>query len=77
MADETELTCVFVGSKIEVQFYKERLEEKGIPSLWKDDFSSGTFIGMGGVPDSVELFVENKNASKARASIEELQKNHK
>jgi hypothetical protein len=73
MEDETELTCVFVGSKIEVQFYKERLEEMGIPSLWKDDSRSGTLVGMGGVPDSVELFVENKNVSKARVSIEELQ----
>ncbi|WP_372751453.1 putative signal transducing protein [Labilibaculum sp.] len=76
MDDETELICVFIGSKINVQFYKERLEENGIPSLWRDDSQSGSIVGMGGTPDSVELLVENKNVAKARVCIEELQKKH-
>lgn len=74
MTDGTELTCVFVGSIVDVKYYKERLEEIGVSSLWKDDFSSGTIVGIGGVPNSVELLVADKDTEKARVCIEELQK---
>ena len=74
MTDRNELTCVFIGSIIDVQYYKERLEELGISSLWKDEFSSGTIVGLGGVPDSVELLVADADAEKAKLCIEELQK---
>ncbi|BAX81781.1 putative signal transducing protein [Labilibaculum antarcticum] len=74
MTDGTELTCVFVGSLVDVKYYKERLDELAISSLLKDDFSSGTIVGIGGVPNSVELLVAEEDAEKARACIDELQK---
>ncbi|PKQ61997.1 hypothetical protein BZG02_13740 [Labilibaculum filiforme] len=74
MTDGNELTCVFIGSIIDVQYYKERLEELGISSLWKDEFSSGTIVGLGGVPDSVELLVADSDVESARNCIAELQK---
>ncbi len=74
MTDGTELTCVFVGSLIDVKYYKERLEELEISSLFKDDFSSGTIVGIGGVPNTVELLVSEDDAEKARDCIDELQK---
>jgi len=74
MADRIGLACVFAGSMVDVKYYKERLEEIGVSSLWKDDFSSGTIAGIGGVPDSVELLVADKDVEKARVCIEELQK---
>lgn len=73
MTDGTELTCVFAGSIVEVKYFKERLEELAISLLLKDEFSSRTIVGVGGVPDSVELLVSEEDADKACACIEELQ----
>lgn len=74
MTDGTDLIIVFVGSIIDVKYYKQRLEELGISSLLKDEYSSGTIVGIGGVPDSVELLVSAEDEERARACIEELQK---
>lgn len=77
MTDETELTCVFVGSIVDVKYYHERLEEVGIASLVKDDSNSGTIVGIGGIPNSVELLVTNEHVEKARTCIDELQKSNR
>lgn len=73
MTDDTNITCVFTGSLVDVKFYQERLEEIGISSMLKDEFQSGTIVGMGGVPDTVDLFVENPDVDKATKCIENLQ----
>ncbi|WP_171595217.1 DUF2007 domain-containing protein [Marinifilum caeruleilacunae] len=73
MTDGTNLVCVYTGSMVNVKYYKERLEEIGIPSLLKDEFSSGTIVGIGGTPDTVDLFVEEENEAKARNCISNLQ----
>jgi len=73
MTEGTDLTCVFVGSLIDVKYYKDRLDEIGIASLWKDEFQSGTIVGMGGTPDSVELLVAESDAESARKCIANLQ----
>ncbi|MGQ1909603.1 putative signal transducing protein [Marinifilum sp. RC60d5] len=73
MTEGKDITCVFTGSIIDVKYYNERLEEIGISSFWKDEFSSGLIVGMGGVPDSVDLFVDSNNADKAKKCIENLQ----
>jgi len=69
MTNKKEIVCVFVGSFIDVQYYKERLEENGINSITKDEFSSGMIVGMGGIPDSIELFVEEPDMEKAKQMI--------
>jgi hypothetical protein len=73
MTSENNLVCIFTGSLVNVKYYKKRLEEIGISSLLKDEFSSGTIVGMGGVPDSVDLFVEEENEARARMCIANLQ----
>ncbi|RUT77660.1 putative signal transducing protein [Ancylomarina longa] len=72
MTNNNEIACVFVGSFIDVQYYKERLEEIGISSLTKDEFSSGMIVGMGGIPDSIELFVEESDLEKAKKIIRNI-----
>nr|WP_320119962.1 DUF2007 domain-containing protein [uncultured Marinifilum sp.] len=74
MTEGKDITCVFTGSIIDVKYYKERLEEIGISSIWRDEFSSGLIVGMGGVPDSVDLLVDSDNANRAIECIENLQK---
>ncbi|MBI9058966.1 DUF2007 domain-containing protein [Labilibaculum sp. DW002] len=74
MTDDTNIICVFTGSLVDVKYYQERLEEIGISSMFRDDFRSGTIVGIGGVPDSVELFVEIPDEEKAQKCIENLQK---
>ena len=49
------------------------MDEIGIASLWKDEFQSGTIVGMGGTPDSVELLVAESDAESARKCIANLQ----
>lgn len=73
MTDGNNLVCVFTGSLVDVKYYKERLEEVGVPSLWKDEFNSGTLVGMGGTPDTVDLFVTEDNEANARKCIANLQ----
>jgi hypothetical protein len=60
---------------VDVKYYKEQLEKLGISSMWKDEFSSGTIVGIGGTPDSVELLVEEADAERGRKCIENLQAN--
>jgi hypothetical protein len=73
MDDGRRLICVFVGSKVDVEYYKERLEENGILSMTKDNFRSKTIAGIGAVPNSIELLVEELNVEKALECIKSLQ----
>ena len=78
MTDDTNIICVFIGSLIDVKYYQERLEEVGISSMIKDDFTAGLHGGFpggsGGSPDSVKLFVEDTELEKAQTCIADLQK---
>lgn len=78
MTDDTNIICVFIGSLVDVKYYQERLEEIGVSSMVKDDFTAGLHGGFpgasGGSPDSIKLFVENTEAEKAQKCIEDLQK---
>jgi hypothetical protein len=73
MTEGNNLICVYTGSMVNVKYFKKRLEEIGIPSLLKDEFNSGTLVGMGGTPDAVDLFVEEENEANARNCIANLQ----
>ena len=77
MTEGTDITCVFIGSIIEVRYYKERLEEIGISSMVKDDFTAGIHGGFpgasGGSPDAIQLMVEDMNAERALECIQNLQ----
>ena len=78
MTGGTDVTCVFVGSFVDVSYYRERLEEIGVSSMVKDDFTAGIHGGFpgasGGSPDSVQLLVESHDVKKALQCIEALQK---
>lgn len=73
MTDDTNIIGVFTGSLVDVKYYQERLEEIGISSMLRDDFRSGAIVGIGGVPNSVVLFVEVPDEEKAIKCIEDLQ----
>ena len=73
MTDRTDLICIFTGSLVDVKYYKKRLEEIGVASLLKDDFSSGAIVGIGGVLNTVNLMVGEDDEEKAIACIKALQ----
>ena len=71
MTEGKESVCVYRGSLIDVNYYKERLEEMDIPSFVKDDFYDG-FREV--LPDSAELIVDAENAKKAIEGIKSFKK---
>ncbi len=73
MENQKDLVRIFTGSLVDVQYYSERLEESNIASMWRDENASGVIVGMGGIPDSVDLFVAEENAEKAIEIIKKLQ----
>ncbi len=68
-----DLVHIFTGSLIDVQYYRERLEESNIPSMWQDENELGRIIGMGSIPNSVHLLVSEANAAQAIEIIQKLQ----
>ena len=73
MTEGKESVCVYKGSLIEVNYYKERLEELDILSFVKDDFQTGIHAGFIDVsPDVAELIVDADDAEKAITCIQSL-----
>ena len=73
MTEGKQSVCVFKGSLIEVNYYKERLEELDISSFVKDDFQTGIHAGFIDVsPDVAELIVDADDAEKAIECIRSL-----
>ncbi len=77
MENQKDLVRIFTGSLVDVQYYSERLEESNIASLWRDENASRVIVGMGGIPDSVDLFVAEENAEKAIEIIKKMQETEK
>lgn len=69
MTEGKESVCVYRGSLIDVNYYKERLDEMNIPSFVKDDFYDG-FREV--LPNSAELIVDAENVEKAIEAIKNL-----
>jgi hypothetical protein len=73
MTEGKQSVCVYKGSLIEVNYFKERLEELDVLSFVKDDFQTGIHAGFIDVsPDVAELIVDADDAEKALKCIEGL-----
>ncbi len=73
MENQKDLVLIFTGSLVDVQYYSERLEESNIASMWKDENAVGIITGVGTMPNSVDLFVAQRNAERAVEIIRKLQ----
>lgn len=70
---DNKLVRIFTGSSIIVNLLKDELENNGIAALIQDDFNSGTIAGFsGGIPSSVDLFVQKADLGKAEPIIKEF-----
>ena len=69
------LIKVFSDSSLTVTLLNEELENVGIAALIQDDFNSGVVAGFsGGVPSSVDLFIQEADIVKAQPVISEFTK---
>lgn len=72
---ESKLVRIYTGSSIVINLLKDELENNGIAALIQDDFNSGTIAGFsGGVPASVDLFIQQGDLEKAEPIISEFAK---
>jgi len=70
---DNKLVRIFSGSSIIVNLLKDELENNEIVALIQDDFNSGTIAGFsGGIPSSVDLFVQKADLEKAEPIIKEF-----
>jgi hypothetical protein len=69
MEKEKNLIRVFTGSEASSIHLKGRLEELGIFTLTKNDFS-GSFLGV--VPPSVDLYIKESDLKRAEPLIREF-----
>ncbi|MGD9930067.1 MAG: DUF2007 domain-containing protein [Mangrovibacterium sp.] len=67
------LVKIFTGSELTVNLLKEELENNGITSIVKDEFSSGLAAGFaGGVPSSIDLYIQESDVAEAEPIIHDL-----
>lgn len=77
MKNDNELVNVLTDSEITLNLLKEALEEFGIPSIIKNDFDNGFAAGyVAGIPNVVDLYVNESDRTKAEAFIKEFLKNN-
>jgi len=68
------LVRIMTGSSITIQRMIALLEEHGISSQMKDNVESARAAGFGIPQNSVELHVEQSDAKRAQALIEDFQR---
>jgi hypothetical protein len=66
------LIKIFSGSEILAFGLKEKLEEKEIEVVMKDNIQSGRLAGFGTSDLAVELFIQETDFAKANPVIEEF-----
>jgi hypothetical protein len=71
MKKEKNLIRVFTGPEASAILLKSRLEEIGVFTLTKNDFS-GSFLGV--VPPSVDLYINESDLKRAVLLIREFTK---
>lgn len=69
MKKEENLIRVFTGSESTAILLKARLEEAGIHTLTKNDFS-GAYLG--GAPPSIDLFIKESDLEKAEPALRDF-----
>lgn len=78
MKDNNSLIRVYSGTELTVNLLKDELESFGIPGMIQNDFNSGISAGFsGGVPSSVDLFIQESDLEKAEPIIQEFREINK
>jgi len=73
MKEKNNLICVYTGTELTVNLLKDELEKSGIPGMIQNDFNSGVSAGFsGGVPSSVDLFIQEHDLEKAEPIVSEF-----
>ena len=73
MKEKTNLIRVYTGTELTVLLLKKELEKSGIYGIVQNDFSSGVSAGFsGGVPSSVDLFIQELDLQKAEPILVEF-----
>lgn len=73
MKGNSNLIRVYSGTELTVNLLKDELESFGIPCMIQNDFNSGISAGFsGGVPSSVDLFIQEYDLEKAEPIIQEF-----
>jgi len=73
MKENGNLIRIYSGTELTVNLLKDKLEKIGISSLIQNDFNSGVSAGFsGGVPSSVDLFIQEPDLGKAEPIIREF-----
>ena len=75
MNENNNLIRVYSGTELTVNLLKDELENFGVACLIQNDFNSGVSAGFsGGVPSSVDLFIQESDQDKAEPIIREFRK---
>ena len=70
------LIRAFTGTEFEVILLKGELEENGISTMIRDDFTNSISAGFyGGTPSSIDLFINESDLVKAEPIIREYLQN--
>lgn len=73
MKKNSNLIRIYSGTELTVNLLKGELEGFGIPGMIQNDFNSGISAGFsGGVPSSVDLFIQESDLGKAEPIVSEF-----
>ena len=73
MKENSNLIRVYSGTELTVNLLKEELEKFGISSMIQNDFNSGVSAGFsGGVPSSIDLFIQELDLGKAEPILRDF-----
>ncbi len=75
MKNSNNLIRVYSATELTVNLLKAELENAGISSMIRNDFNSGVSAGFsGGVPSSIDLFIQEVDLEKAEPIVSEFRK---
>ena len=73
MKGNSNLIRVYSGTELTVNLLKDELEKFGVSSMIQNDFNSGVSAGFsGGVPSSIDLFIQELDLGKAEPILREF-----
>ncbi len=75
MDEDKGVVRIYTGSEVLVGMLKGILEEAGITSMIKDEFQSSISAGfVGGVPSSLDLYIQESDMVAAEPILEDFLK---
>ncbi len=78
MKENSNLIRVYSGTELTVNLLTDELEKFGISSMIQNDFNSGVSAGFsGGVPSSIDLFIQELDLGNAEPILSEFRETNK